>query len=56
LKEEVRSDAIDRQVADLVDNQQPRHGVDLEPLVEPVSLTARLRAAIMLAAVVKSTR
>src|SRR5881296_3528412 len=28
--------AIDRQVADLVDDQQPRHSVDLEPCVEPV--------------------
>ncbi len=36
LEEEVGAGAIDRQVADLVDDQQPRHGVDLEPLVEPV--------------------
>ena len=27
--------AVDRQVADLVDDQQPRHGVELEPLLEP---------------------
>src|SRR5438094_3523737 len=32
--------SADRQVADLVDDQQPRHGVDLEPFVEPV-LTQR---------------
>src|SRR5213594_1282521 len=36
LEEEVGADAIDRQVADFVDDHQPRHGVELEPLVEPI--------------------
>jgi len=33
LKEEIGAGAIDRQVADLGDDQQSRHGVDLEALV-----------------------
>src|SRR5437867_6514345 len=36
LEEEVGAGAIDGQVADLVHDQQPRHGVDLEALIEPV--------------------
>src|SRR5207249_8166870 len=36
LEEQVGAGAIDRQVADLVHDQQPRHGVDLEALIEPV--------------------
>ena len=35
LEEEVRTDPIDGQVADLIDNQQPRYGVVLELLLEP---------------------
>src|SRR5439155_7908784 len=34
LKEKIGPGAVDRQVADLVDDQQPGHGVDLEPLVQ----------------------
>jgi len=39
LKEEIGAGAIDRQVADLGDDQQSRHGVDLEALVESVEVS-----------------
>src|SRR5258706_9502591 len=35
LEEEICAGAIDRQVADLVDDQEPRHGEELELLFEP---------------------
>src|SRR5712664_4085098 len=35
LKEEIGAGAVDRQVADLVDDEQARHRVDLEPVLEP---------------------
>ncbi len=36
LKEEICASPVDWEVADLVDDDQPRHGVDLEPEVEGV--------------------
>src|SRR5215467_1478413 len=42
LEEEVGAGAVDRQVADLIDNQQPGDGVELEPLV-PTILADRAR-------------
>jgi hypothetical protein len=45
LKEEVRALALDRQVADLVDDQEPRHGAELELLLEPALGDARSAAA-----------
>src|SRR5439155_23295620 len=35
LEEQVGAALVDRQVADLVDDQEPRHGVELELLLEP---------------------
>src|SRR5207302_943003 len=34
LKEDIGASPVDREVADLIDDEQPRHGVALEPLVQ----------------------
>ena len=56
LKEEIGAGAVDGQVADFVNEQQARDGVDLERSSSRPWLAARASAVIMSAAVVKSTR
>lgn len=55
LDEEVGADAVDRQVADLIDDQQTRRRVQLELVLRPPSACALVSFSIRLAAVVNST-
>ncbi len=56
LEEQVRALAVDRQVADLVDDEQPRGGVDLQLFFQPPFGVRLGQLSIRLAAVVNSTR
>ena len=56
LKEQIGAGAVDGQVADLVDDQQPGDGVDLEPVVEAALGRGLVRVVIRAAAVVNRTR
>ena len=50
------SGAVDGEVADLVDDGQPRYRVELELLLQPAFAERPVSVAIIAAAVVKSTR
>ena len=56
LEEKVGPRSVDRQVADLVDDEQPWHGVDLQPVIEAALGQGAGRLAMRAAAVVNSTR
>ena len=51
LEEQVRAESIDRQVTDLVDDQQPRRRVELQLLVEPAFAIAFVLALLSTALV-----
>lgn len=56
LEEQIGAGAVDRQVADLVDDQQLRRCVNLERLVQPALAWGLAERGIRWAAVVNNTR